>query len=90
MTNRTFGNSHCGCKPLLRYVGLSVLCDCTVCLPCAPQKVCIQEDGVHLTPEGQKVMYNSIINTIETKLPQIRCVKHAGHWQTTLPQGLPF
>lgn len=39
-----------------------------VCL----QKVCIQEDGVHLTPEGQKVMYKSIMNVIETKLPQIK------------------
>jgi lysophospholipase L1-like esterase len=36
------------------------------------QSVCIQEDGVHLTPEGQKVYFNAVYDTIEKKLPHIK------------------
>lgn len=43
-----------------------------VCLPLPVQTVCLQKDGVHLTPEGQKVMYDAIFNTIETKLSHVR------------------
>lgn len=53
---------------------------CLHALPCCVvlwplvllQKVCIQEDGVHLTPEGQKVYFDAVFDTIEKKLPHIK------------------
>jgi lysophospholipase L1-like esterase len=36
------------------------------------QTVCIQEDGVHLTPKGQEVYFNAVYDTIEKKLPNIK------------------
>jgi lysophospholipase L1-like esterase len=36
------------------------------------QTVCIQEDGVHLTPKGQEYYFNALFDTINKQLPHIK------------------